>query len=373
MDELKKVYRTYSPMYFEKYLNDPKTYGERVHAQRKVMNFTIRQLANKVGISYSQISKIETGSKTFISLNTLQALAEALSCSPLYLLGKTDSPNVPLENSCFTNPATNDELVKTWCSYTKEVRERKVCIDGNWTDNYDGGIRDTIELAKNNEHGIILQFDNRKYYLTYLKRKTYTNTSFFRKEQYVENKSFGGKTDNAIVIKLPNNPNPDEFLQHEELNDVLVIQDCSDVKHLIRAFDSRDMYLYYYQKLEEMFKEEYLKYKNCNLIDYLYELHNIDKLDENDIISKISYLIHNESFDFSEITKIFDNYTGLGEENRADFIKYLEIFTSEFTKYSSHDIKLFIRIIQLLMNKYGRLTTSHEKRQLRWAISDVLK
>jgi two-component system, OmpR family, response regulator len=54
--------------------------GTRIRAQRKVRGLTLRQLANKTGLSVSLISQIELG-KSAASVATLRKLATALGVS----------------------------------------------------------------------------------------------------------------------------------------------------------------------------------------------------------------------------------------------------------------------------------------------------
>ena len=111
-ESLEELYVTYYPMYFEKNLNDVCKYGKRIRKKRESLNLPLRQLARRLAISHSQLSKIENGNTVFINIEILQMLSEELKCSPLYLLAKSDFEKGELENYCYTNPYTNQKLMK---------------------------------------------------------------------------------------------------------------------------------------------------------------------------------------------------------------------------------------------------------------------
>lgn len=59
--------------------------GERVRSLRKARDWTLNQLAERVGVSVGMISHIERGAKD-PSLDTIERIAEAFSISPGLLL-----------------------------------------------------------------------------------------------------------------------------------------------------------------------------------------------------------------------------------------------------------------------------------------------
>lgn len=64
--------------------------SRRLYARRIFAGLTMKELAESSGVSYSTISRIETGvGDGSVSVHTVQALADALICTPQWLLGWT--------------------------------------------------------------------------------------------------------------------------------------------------------------------------------------------------------------------------------------------------------------------------------------------
>jgi transcriptional regulator with XRE-family HTH domain len=61
--------------------------GDRLHMARRKRRMSQTKLAELTGISNANISHIETGQRTNITIETLLKLANALSVSVDYLLG----------------------------------------------------------------------------------------------------------------------------------------------------------------------------------------------------------------------------------------------------------------------------------------------
>ena len=60
--------------------------------RRKQVGMTMEQLAEKIGVNKSTISRLEAGQIEKLSSDKLAPIAEALRCSPLYLIGMIDTP-----------------------------------------------------------------------------------------------------------------------------------------------------------------------------------------------------------------------------------------------------------------------------------------
>ena len=69
--------------------------------RRKQVGMTMEQLADKIGVNKSTISRLEAGQIEKLSSDKLPAIAAALRCSPLYLLGTIDTlyPEDELEST----------------------------------------------------------------------------------------------------------------------------------------------------------------------------------------------------------------------------------------------------------------------------------
>ena len=66
------------------------TTGERIKMARLAKGMTVRELAEKISVSHSNLSKWERGEVRTIKAPMLAKLAKALNVSPLYLMGLED-------------------------------------------------------------------------------------------------------------------------------------------------------------------------------------------------------------------------------------------------------------------------------------------
>lgn len=66
------------------------TTGEKIRARRIELNMTMDDLGRAIGVQRSAINKYEKGIITNLKRSTIQALANALDVSPIYLLEEDD-------------------------------------------------------------------------------------------------------------------------------------------------------------------------------------------------------------------------------------------------------------------------------------------
>lgn len=66
------------------------TLGKKIRKRRLELNMTMDDLGNAIGVQRSAINKYEKGFITDLKRSTIQALANALNVSPLYLLDDDD-------------------------------------------------------------------------------------------------------------------------------------------------------------------------------------------------------------------------------------------------------------------------------------------
>ena len=71
-------------------LRDTTIHGERIEELRKVMKITQEELAKRIGISKSQLSRIENGETKTLSSNLLIRLADEFDVSTDYILGRSN-------------------------------------------------------------------------------------------------------------------------------------------------------------------------------------------------------------------------------------------------------------------------------------------
>lgn len=66
--------------------------SEILKYRRHFLGLTLEQVADAIGVNKSTIMRYERGDIEKMPVQSLQPLADALRCSPLYLLGLIDTP-----------------------------------------------------------------------------------------------------------------------------------------------------------------------------------------------------------------------------------------------------------------------------------------
>lgn len=349
-DALEELYITYYPMYFEKCLNDVCKYGERIRKKREALNLPLRQLARKLAISHSQLSKIENGNTAFINIEILQMISEEIKCSPLYLLAKSDFEKCELENYCYTNPYTNQKLLSDWYSNIEHSTCRKIFIGEKEFEMPDFRIRSLIDIAKEHQNGIRLHIDNKILHLTYITKKYYVTSTSLHKDKYVEYTIASGKKNNSIVKNLPNDSA--DFFLHKDFNDCLIIQNCSPVQWLVQKVNNVDINLLYHQKLTEVFQKGFMQYTNYNLIDYLFELRQIEQFDENRIIRNFTRILHRNEVSHSFICKLTNQLLLLQKTDLKNILDLIQEIIKGY-KDNKRDSKDIINLLDKILNRYN--------------------
>ena len=125
------------------------------------------ELAIKAGYtSRSSINKIELG-LIDVPQSKIIMLADALGCTPAYLMGWTNSPNDNESNNSFTHPSEHivffDELGKICAGYDGGVDEiptgRKIPIPSSMLNGRDESEYFTLRVAGNSMYPRILEGD----------------------------------------------------------------------------------------------------------------------------------------------------------------------------------------------------------------------
>ena len=65
--------------------------GKRIKERREMLGLTLEQVADRLGLQKSAISKYERGAVENIKRSHIMKLAEMLECDPAYLMGFTDN------------------------------------------------------------------------------------------------------------------------------------------------------------------------------------------------------------------------------------------------------------------------------------------
>lgn len=79
---------------------------ERLKLRRKAMNYTLQEVADKMGVTRSTIQKYESGLIKGVETTVLERLADILECTPAYLMGWSDSPSA----SPFNTDSVQEEI-----------------------------------------------------------------------------------------------------------------------------------------------------------------------------------------------------------------------------------------------------------------------
>lgn len=91
--------------------------GKRIKMAREEKGLTKRELAERIHIHESNVGRYENGEVKGIKLPIIQAMANVLGVSPMWLAGKTDDKNY---NS------TEYVLEDAYFNFAKELQEKKV-------------------------------------------------------------------------------------------------------------------------------------------------------------------------------------------------------------------------------------------------------
>lgn len=96
--------------------------AQRLKALRKANNITQEQLAAIIGVERSSVGKYEGKSQIIPSDNVKYRIAEYFGVSVDYLMGYTDNPNPPIEESDLTE--AERKLIDGFRSLNEEGQEK---------------------------------------------------------------------------------------------------------------------------------------------------------------------------------------------------------------------------------------------------------
>lgn len=80
------------------------TFGQKLRDKRRSANISQRELATKVGVDYTYISKLENDRLSPPSAETIEKIAEVLNISPEELLAYAKKIPTEVRDSLGTNP-----------------------------------------------------------------------------------------------------------------------------------------------------------------------------------------------------------------------------------------------------------------------------
>ena len=87
------------------------TIGDRIHYKRKKLGYTLEELAKKVKTSKQTIHRYENNIITNIPSDKIELLANALNCSPGYLMGWEDELPSKLKSPTITDDYTTFPII----------------------------------------------------------------------------------------------------------------------------------------------------------------------------------------------------------------------------------------------------------------------
>lgn len=86
--------------------------ADRIKEKRLEHGYTQEELADKVGLQKSAIAKYEKGRVENIKRSMIQKLADALECSPAYLMGWEDNANSDDTSDIVVELLSNNRLLE---------------------------------------------------------------------------------------------------------------------------------------------------------------------------------------------------------------------------------------------------------------------
>lgn len=100
------------------------TIGQRIKQLREEKGIGLTELAEIVDVSKQSLYKYETGIVTNIPSDKIEAIADALSTTPAYLMGWDN------KTTSRYDPATIDRALKMYTEYQKLIPEIQTAVDG---------------------------------------------------------------------------------------------------------------------------------------------------------------------------------------------------------------------------------------------------
>ena len=98
--------------------------GDRIKEQRTRAGYTLEEVANRLGLQKSVVSKYERGEVETIKQSHIKTMAEMFDCSPVYLLGYTDQVDWKPDQEYFL-----DDYSRDLARFVKQNPEYKTAFD----------------------------------------------------------------------------------------------------------------------------------------------------------------------------------------------------------------------------------------------------
>lgn len=86
--------------------------GNRILTRRKELNFTLQQIADKVGVASSTIQRYEKGSISNFKLPVIESIAKALNFNPVWLIRKDAKKETTIKDEFFYGKKYKEYVAK---------------------------------------------------------------------------------------------------------------------------------------------------------------------------------------------------------------------------------------------------------------------
>lgn len=104
------------------------TVGERIKNLREKKGYTLEELGEKIGVGKSTVRKWENGMIKNMRRDKIQALAEVLGCSPLYILGYGDDDDLFPTSKSKDDDAQNERVEKFANLYSQLSEDEQILV-----------------------------------------------------------------------------------------------------------------------------------------------------------------------------------------------------------------------------------------------------
>lgn len=98
--------------------------GKRIKERRELFGYTLEQVADRLGLQKSVISKYERGAVENIKRSHIMKLAEMFECNPSYLMGFTDNIEGDGDDSYYL-----DDYARDLARFLHQNPEYRVAFD----------------------------------------------------------------------------------------------------------------------------------------------------------------------------------------------------------------------------------------------------
>lgn len=96
-----------------------KEIGNRIREAREKLGLTKSEVASRIKVADSTIKRYEDGEIEKIKIPVIEAIAKVLNVNPMWIIGKTETPDVNFNHSDYP-------LEDVYFNFAKELQEKNV-------------------------------------------------------------------------------------------------------------------------------------------------------------------------------------------------------------------------------------------------------